>query len=182
MKSTSMAPIILGYLENGLKLFVLDLCWPKERIVHAYRVICGIITKKNPIHQVMSNGHHLWPKMNGVMLKNNYHVLPPKSIDVPFMPYALKCIILTTQNFEKKNSWVIVCKGWGPRVGGAHYQNKGPKTRGKEYGNLSLTPNEYRQPMGLNPSKASSNCYCKLTNISNHTCINGLLNTLGNFS
>jgi hypothetical protein len=61
MKSTSMAPIILGYLEekrmvsNYLSMIFVD---QKERIVDAYRVICGIITKK-PIHQVMSNGHHL---------------------------------------------------------------------------------------------------------------------------
>jgi len=59
MKSTSMAPWLSRREENGLELFVRDLCLPKESIVHAYRVICEIITKKNPIHQVMSNGHHL---------------------------------------------------------------------------------------------------------------------------
>ncbi len=138
-------------------------------------------SQKKPIHQVMSNGDHLWPKMNGVMLRNKYHVLPPKSIDMPFMPYTLKCIILTKQNFEKQTHGSLFAKGEAQGWGGCITQNNGPKTRAKEYGNLSLTPNEYRWPMGLNHCKGSSNCYCKLTNISNHTCINGLLNTLRNF-
>jgi hypothetical protein len=51
------------------------------------------------------------------MLRNKYHVLPPKSIDMPFMPYTLKCIILTTQNFEKKTHGSLFAKGeaqgWG---------------------------------------------------------------------